>query len=230
MRPGARVDPENGLFWRGNRFRLDAEEVRDTLLSVSGLLSPKVGGPPVFPYQPPKYYDGKMGGWKWEPSEGEDRYRRGLYTFWRRTTPYPAFIIFDAPDRSECAVDRPRTNTPLQALVTLNDPQFVEAAGGLASMMFTETDATLEQRMQIAFRAVLGREPERIEMALLVDAYQQHLANFQKDEPAAAALVETWPLEREDPGRQNPATVAEQAALTMVANVLLNLDETITRQ
>ncbi|MCH2114739.1 MAG: PSD1 and planctomycete cytochrome C domain-containing protein [Pirellulales bacterium] len=228
--PQANIDPANILLWRGNRFRLDAEEVRDTLLSVSGLLSPKVGGPPVFPYQPPKYYDGKMGGWKWELSEGEDRYRRGLYTFWRRTTPYPSFIIFDAPDRSVCAVERPRTNTPLQALATLNDPQFVEAAGGLAASMLAQKSASLEGRVQWAFRSVLGRPPKQDELALLIDAYQLQMKNFGEDEAAAKELVETWPKDRLAAGEQVSATVVEKAASTIFANILLNLDETITRQ
>ena len=111
----AELDPQNKMLWRAPRVRLQAEVVRDNALAAAGLLSKKMGGPPVFPYQPADFYEGKNNGWPWSVSSGEDLYRRGLYTFWRRTTPYPAFVIFDAPDRAECTFERPRTNTPLQA-------------------------------------------------------------------------------------------------------------------
>ena len=124
-------DPYNRLLTRQNRFRLTAESIRDTAWSASGVLDDRIGGPSVYPYQPEGYYSDK-GRWKWPQSSGRDLYRRGIYTFWRRTTTYPSFQIFDAPTREICTVIRPRTNTPLQALVTLNERTFVQAAHGLS--------------------------------------------------------------------------------------------------
>ena len=132
-------DPYNRLLARGPRFRVPAETVRDMALEVSGLLSPKIGGPSVFPYQPDGIWTQIYSGDKWEISKGEDKYRRGLYTFWRRTSPYPAFMSFDAPSRELICARRLRSNTPLQALTTLNDPSFVEAAEALARRIMKET-------------------------------------------------------------------------------------------
>lgn len=220
----ANQDPTNRLLWRAPRVRLPAELIRDNALHVSGLLSLRLGGPPVFPPQPTDFYKGKNNGWQWNTSPGDDRYRRGIYTFWRRTTPYPSFVIFDAPDRAECAFERPRTNTPLQALVTLNDPQFVEAARVLAQRIITEAPAHPEARLAWAFQRVLARPPQPVESRILLELLTTQSADFAADPAAATALATAGPAPR--PDGLNPV---EHAAWTAVANALLNLDETITR-
>ena len=144
----SRRDPQNRLLARGPRVRLEAEMVRDQALAVSGLLSPKIGGPSVMPPMPDGIWNSPYSGDRWSTSAGEDRYRRGLYTFWKRTNPYPSFMSFDAPSREICVVRRSRTNTPLQALTVLNDPVYVEAAQALARRM-------VQQRRPI-------RRPERL--------------------------------------------------------------------
>jgi hypothetical protein len=221
----AQVDPYNRLLARSPRFRLNAEEVRDNALSIAGLLSAKVGGPSVMPYQPPDYYKGKNENWPWKPSEGEDQYRRGIYTFWRRTTLHPMMAVFDAPSREECTACRPRTNTPLQALVTLNDPTFVEAARVFAQKILTEGPADRDGRLVFAFRSALARKPSEAELAYLVKRYDQLKARFDGDKEAADKLVKVGTYPRPD-----KLDIAEHAAFTALANILLNLDETITRE
>src|SRR5207248_318976 len=153
-------DPDNRLFARGPRFRSSAETNRDQALFVSGLLSTKMYGPSVRPPQPRFGLSAAFGpGTDWANSTGEDKYRRGLYTYWRRTTPYPSMVTFDAPSRTVCVVNRPRTNTPLQALVTLNDQVYVEAAQALARRIVREGGATTESRVLFGFRACLTRPP-----------------------------------------------------------------------
>jgi hypothetical protein len=219
------VDPDVRLLWRAPRFRLPAEEIRDSALRVSGMLSARIGGPPVFPFQPEKYYDGKKGGWGWSVSQNEDRYRRGLYTFWRRTTPYPTFVIFDAPDRTECIVARARTNTPLQALVTMNDPQFVEAARVFAQQLLEQDVAGPIERLRLAFRRTVCRLPTTEETAVLKSLLDHELKHFGANSDAASSLimVGAWP-------QPKGLDTVEHAAWTAVANALLNLDETITRE
>ena len=219
----AEVDPQNKLLWRAPRVRLQAETIRDNALSAAGLLSDKMGGPPVFPYQPADYYKGKSNGWPWNLSPGEDLYRRGLYTFWRRTTPYPTFVIFDAPDRAECTFERPRTNTPLQALATLNDPQFVEAARVLAQRLLTEATGT-DNRITLAYRLTFSRPPAARELELMRPFLDEQLALYRSQPEAAKALATAGRAAR--PDSLDPA---EHAAWTAFANVMLNLDETITR-
>lgn len=217
-------DPQNKLLWRAPRVRLQAETVRDNALSIAGLLSLKKGGPPVFPYQPADYYKGKSNGWPWNVSKGDDLYRRGLYTFWRRTTPYPSFVIFDAPDRAECTFERPRTNTPLQALVTLNDPQFVEAARVLAQRILAEAKPGTEERIIHAFRLVLARWPLAQELEVLRKFVDEQRALYRADPVAARALSSAG-----EAPRPEHLDFLEHAAWTAFANVMLNLDETITR-
>ncbi len=219
----AEADPQNKLLWRAPRVRLQAETIRDNALSAAGLLSDKMGGPPVFPWQPNDYYKGKNNGWPWNLSPGEDLYRRGLYTFWRRTTPYPTFVIFDAPDRAECTFERPRTNTPLQALATLNDPQFVEAARVLAQRLLAEATGT-DQRITLAYRLTLSRPPAARELELMRPFLDEQLTLYRSQPEAAKALATAGRAPR--PDSLDPA---EHAAWTAFANVMLNLDETITR-
>lgn len=217
-------DPYNRLLARGPRFRVPAETVRDIALAASGLLSPKIGGPSVFPYQPDGIWTQIYSGDKWEMSRGEDKYRRGLYTFWRRTSPYPAFMSFDAPSRELICARRPRTDTPLQALTTMNDPSFVEASEALARRMMRETQGDTAKRVTYGFRLCLSRAPRAGEIKRLVALYEQELALFKGDTASAEKMADA---ELGKPaGKMN---VEELAAWTVVANVLLNLDETITK-
>ena len=194
--------------------------VRDIALAVSGLLSGKVGGPSVFPFQPEGIWDNPYSDDRWQTSAGEDRYRRALYTFARRTAPYPDLTVFDAPSREFCAARRVRTNTPLQALTTLNDPVFFEAARALASRTLKEAAAAPEERVALAFRLCTARRPSPPELAPLLSFEEKQLARFRAD-PAAARAVAGTPAADD---------AAELAAWTMVANVLLNLDETLTKE
>ncbi len=216
-------DPENRLVSCGPRVRLSAEVIRDQALAASGLLSPKKGGPSVHPPQPNLGIKAAFGGGiDWQTSAGEDRYRRAIYTTWRRSNPYPSMAAFDAPDRQVCTVRRPRTNTPLQALVTLNDPVYVEAAQALARRMIREGGAEPASRAGRGFRLVLARQAQPAEVARLVRLYEEAVADF-RTRPAEAVKMATAPL-GPIPGdlRVEPA---ELAAWSVVANVILNLDE-----
>ncbi len=221
-----KLDPRNQLFSRGPRFRLTAEMVRDQALAVSGLLSPKLKGPSVMPPQPEGIWHTVYSGMKWETSAGEDRYRRALYTYWRRSNPYPAMMTFDAGSGEYCVVRRIRTNTPLQALVTLNDPAFVEAAGALGKAMLAEPATTPKARLIYGFRRVLMRPPTDIETARLVRLYTEALTNFRTRPEADRSLLTAANIKLET---RTATSESELAACTLVANVLLNLDETLTK-
>lgn len=218
-------DPRNRLLSRGPRFRLEAEMVRDQALALSGLLTPKLGGPSVYPPQPPGLWQAAFNGQRtWATSTGPDRYRRGLYTFWRRTVPYPSMATFDAPSRETCTVRRVRTNTPLQAFVTLNDPVYVEAAQALARRIVRDGGATTEERARFGLRLCLCRPPtdEQVKhVRALFESEQQHYA---KDEKAALAMAA-------EPLGPLPAGMdaKELAAWTVVANVLLNMDGVLAK-
>ncbi len=216
-------DPYNRLFARGPRFRLSAEAVRDNALAISGLLSRKVGGPSVFPYQPDGIWFNPYSNDRWVTSTGSDQYRRGLYTFWRRTAPYAAFMAFDAPSREVTCERRPRTNTPLQALATLNDKAFVQCAAALARRMMNEATGEKERAVH-GFRLCVARAPREKELDLLRKLYRENLEKYRKDQTAAKEMA-TGGLSAPPPGMD----VAELAAWTVIANVLLNLDETITK-
>ena len=202
--PTARArDDQNVLLARGPRLRLDAEMIRDNALAAAGLLSARMGGPPVRPPQPAGLWESKVGGDRvtYDVSAGEDAWRRGIYTVWKRTSPYPSFTAFDAPARTACAVQRSRSNTPLQALVLLNDPVYVEAARALGRRMVAETaGAPLADRLRHGFRLCLARAPSASELA---------------------ALERLW--------RAQAAAVDESSAWQAVGTVLLNLDEMITK-
>jgi hypothetical protein len=219
-----RLDPANQWLARGPRFRLSAETVRDQALAVAGLLSPKMYGPPVRPPQPSSGLSAAFGGGiDWQTSKGEDRYRRALYTSWRRSNPYPSMATFDAPNREICTVRRTRTNTPLQALVTLNDPVYVEASQGLARRMMTGKDRADKIRLGIKF--CLSREPTDREINRLGQLYDDAYARYAGDADKARKMA-TEPLGPASDG----SNLAEMAAWTVVANVLLNLDETLMRR
>lgn len=218
-------DPNNRLLTRGPRFRLEAEMVRDQALALGGLLSRKLYGPSVFPPQPPGLWQAAFNGQRtWATSTGEDRYRRGLYTFWRRTVPYPSMATFDAPSREICTVRRIRTNTPLQAFVTLNDPVFVEAAQALALRIVKDGGATVEERARFALRLCLARPPRPEQVQYLVDLFQSERVHYRQ-KPKEAVELATEPLGPLPAGMD----AGELAAWTVVANVLLNLDGVLTK-
>ena len=218
-------DPRNRLLSRGPRRRLDAEMVRDEALALSGLLSRKIGGPSVYPWQPDGLWRAAFNGERtWATSKGEDRYRRGLYTFWRRTVPYPSMATFDAPSRETCTVRRIHTNTPLQAFVTLNDPVFVEASQALARRLMSEGGQTVAHRVRYGLQLCLARPPKDEQVKTLVELYEKELAQYRDNEADAKKLA-TEPI---GPLPEN-LSAAEAAAWTSVANVLLNLDGVLTK-
>ena len=207
------ADPYNRLLARGPRFRLTAEQIRDQALLVSGLLSTTMHGPPVMPPQPEGLWKNPYDGRRWVTSEGEDRYRRALYTYWRRTIPYPSMITFDSPSREFCLSRRLRTNTPLQALVGLNDPVYVEAAQALARRMAQRGN---DSRGQLAagYALALGREPQAAALEELATLYEEALAHYEASSEDAQAMGGT----------------AEQAALAVAASAILNLDSFIMKE
>lgn len=215
-------DPYNRLLARSPRVQLEAEFVRDNALAVSGLLNAKIGGGSVKPYQPPGLWDGTDS--VFVQDHGEDLYRRGMYVFWRRSAHYPAFATFDAPNREVCTFVRQRTQTPLQSLVLMNEPAFVECARGLAQRVMKEEPDDLERRLQRAFRLTLGRVPAADELATLKRTYELQLDVFQSDPKSAGELLKVG--ESKVPESLDQVKLA---AMTAVANVLLNLNETITK-
>jgi Protein of unknown function (DUF1553)/Protein of unknown function (DUF1549)/Planctomycete cytochrome C/Concanavalin A-like lectin/glucanases superfamily len=223
-------DPENRLLARGPRFRLPAEEIRDSALAVSGLLSDKIGGPSVYPYQPKGIWEEMAFGegfsaQSYTESTGADLYRRSMYTVWKRTVPPPALTTFDAPDREKCTARRTPTNTPLQALVLLNDPTYVEAARALAQRMMKEGDSSPVDRVDFAFRLATARLPSPAEREVLVGSYNEQLQDFRTHRDDAAKLVAVGASKYDS--RLDPS---ELAAWTTVASMILNLDETITKE
>ena len=218
-------DPLNLLWARQNRFRLDAEFVRDTALAISGLLVPQIGGPSVKPYQPPGYWAAlNFPPREWIKDSGDKQYRRGLYTHWQRTFPHPAMVAFDAPSREECTCERPRSNIPQQALVLLNDPEFVEAARAFAQKALAEGGPDDAQRLRWMFRRATSREPQEPEVHILRELLQKHRQHYQAQPEEARRLLSVG-------DHPAPQTIppAEVAAWTSVARALLNLHETITR-
>jgi hypothetical protein len=223
-------DPENRLLARGPRSRLPAEMIRDTALSVGGLLNQHVGGPSVFPYQPAGLWEEMAFGdgfsmQSYVQSHGPDLYRRGLYTFWKRTNPPASLATFDAPDREKCTARRTLTNTPLQALALMNDPTYVEAARALAQRALLEGGRAVDGRIAYAFRLATARRPSAEETAVLRALLSKQLAGFRRDKKAARDLlaVGEW---KSDP----KLDVSELAAWSMVSSTILNLDETITKE
>jgi hypothetical protein len=220
------TDPENRLLARSGRNRLLGEFIRDQALAVSGLLVDKIGGPSVKPYHPPGIYEQLTEGGTtntYVPGTGDELFRRSLYTYWKRSVPHPAMLFFGTPFREVCTIQRPRSNTPLQALNLMNDPTYVEASRFLAVRMM-ENSADAPQRLAYGFRAALARTPRPAEMTILERAHQRALADFRADPEAAKALlaVGTKPA---DPKYDS----AELAAFTSVASTILCMDETITK-
>jgi hypothetical protein len=223
-------DPENRLLARGPRFRLSAETVRDNALAASGLLVEEIGGKSVYPYQPPGLWEEMAIGevftaQSYSPSHGKDLYRRSLYTFWKRTVPPPSMATFDAPDREKCTARRLMTNTPLQALVLMNDPTYIEAARALATRTLNEVNGNSAKRVRHAFRLATARDPGAQELKILERQAQQELSHYRRNKADAEKLLKVGesPV---DP-KLKPQ---ELAAWTMVASTILNLDETMTKE
>jgi hypothetical protein len=219
-------DPYNQLLARQGRWRLDAELVRDNALAVSGLLQRQVGGPSVKPYQPAGYWQHlNFPKRDYVSDKGPNQYRRGMYTYWQRTFLHPSLAAFDAPSREECTCERPKSNTPQQALVLLNDPTYVEAARAFAERMIREGGAETDGRVNFAFREALGRDVAPAEQKLLSDLLERHRKQYREDAKSAEALLRVG-------DRPLPAGIAvpELAAWTSLARVILNLHETITRE
>jgi hypothetical protein len=222
----AAKDPRNLLLSHYPRRRLDAENIRDQALALSGLLSRKTGGPSVYPPQPDGLWSVAFNGGQniYPTSKGEDRFRRGLYTFWRRTAPNPTMITFDAPSRETCTIRRVPTNTPLQAFVTLNDPVFVECAQALARRILKEGGADRDARIRWALTHVLSRPPADVQVAALRELFDAEQTNYQQrpDEAKKLAASAELPLPA-------GADAVELAVWTVLANVLLNLDAVLVK-
>jgi hypothetical protein len=215
-------DPYNLLLARGPRFRVPAEMVRDIALAESGLLDPRIGGPSVFPYQPEGVWDTPYNDAKWVQSKDGDQYRRSLYTYIKRSAPYPSWTTFDAPTREFCTVRRVRTNTPLQALTTLNDPAFFVAAQALGRMILKQDGPDEAARATFAFRRCLTRRPTAPELNRILGYYREEVGHFQEDSKAASLVAKGY--------AGPPVDLPKAAAWTMVSNVLLNLDEALTEE
>jgi len=217
-------DPKNIWLARAPRYRLSAETIRDQALAISGLISLKMGGPPVMPPQPPGIWRTTYSKLKWATSAGEDRYRRAIYTFWRRTSPYPSMLTFDAGSREVCLVRRIRTNTPLQALVLMNDPVYIEAAGALG-LRILEKAGDDKNRGDAGFFFAVGRQPNADESKTITKFIADARSKFKANPDQVAEIIKSANINIE----KAPANDVELATWTLYANVLLNLDETITR-
>jgi mono/diheme cytochrome c family protein len=219
-------DPENRLLARGPRFRADGEVVRDSALFISGLLSQTRGGRAVKPYEPPGLWEAVSfnNSQKYVPDKGESLYRRSLYTYWKRQSPPPNMLLFDAPTREYCVVRRPRTNTPLQALALMNDLQFVEASRAFAQRIMMEGGTSAGDRINHAFRLATSRLPVAAEVKVLQEIFNQQLAEFRRDRGAAEKLLGAGNFKANGDLDQS-----ELAAWTTIASMILNLDETVTK-
>jgi hypothetical protein len=224
-------DPENRLLAHGPRQRLQAEFIRDQALAISGLMNDSIGGASVSPYQPPGLWEelaSREDGKNWTAqtytqSHGPDLYRRTMYTFWKRSSPPPTLSTFDAPDRETCTVRRLRTNTPLQALILMNDPTYIEASRKLAERLLVQAHSD-KQRVELVFQLALARAPEKKEMAILLRIVREQIAVYRRNQNDATQLLGVG-----EASWNQKLDAAELAAWTVVANVVLNLDETISK-
>ena len=207
------ADPQNRWLSHGPRLRLTAEMIRDQALVLSGRFAPKMYGPPVMPPQPDGIWRSVYSAEKWEAAKDENRYRRAIYTYWKRTSGYPSMTTFDVPSREACTARRIATNTPLQALVTLNDEAYVECAAGLAERMTADGGDTSADKIAWGYRAATGRAPAASTLDDLTSLYQTALDGFVADPDAS----------------QHVAPTPERAALAVVASAILNLDEVLTK-
>ncbi|MEL7267747.1 MAG: DUF1553 domain-containing protein, partial [Planctomycetota bacterium] len=221
-------DPLNRYLSHGPRMRLDAESIRDSALAISGLLNRELGGPSVFPYHPKGLWleiNNRPGfSSTYKQDSGEKLYRRSLYTFWKRTVTPPSMAVFDAPSREYCLVRRSRTNTPLQALVMLHDPQFVEAARALAARMLRHPEGDVDAKIQFGFQLAFGRFAKDTELQVLRATFQEKLKHYESDPQAARQLLGVG-----DSESQQPLPITDHAAMTTVARLIMNLSEFITK-
>ncbi len=217
-------DPMNRLLARGPRVRLSAEQIRDQALLVSGLLSQKMYGKSVMPYQPDGIWNTPYSSMAWKTSENEDQYRRALYTYWRRSTPYPSMITFDGANRDICLARRIRTNTPLQALVTLNDPVYLECAKHLAKKM-DKVGRTLDEQISSTYQFTMCKTISEKKLAVLKKLYSTTFQSYQKNRAEAEKLLNICPDDN-----IKPKNIPDLAAKTLVASTLLNLDEFIMKE
>jgi len=217
-------DPMNRLLARGPRVRLSAEQIRDQALLVSGLLSYKMYGKSVMPYQPDGIWNTPYSNMAWKLSDKEDKYRRALYTYWRRSTPYPSMITFDGANRDICLARRIRTNTPLQALVTLNDPVYLECAKSLAKKM-ESSGGTIDEQITKAYELTMCKNITDKKLGILKKLYANTLTAYQKSKKEAELLLNICPDDN-----IKPKNIPDLAAKTLVASTLLNLDEFIMKE
>jgi hypothetical protein len=212
-------DPYNKFYERGPRIRLSAEQLRDQALCVSGLMSGKMGGPSVYPFQPKGIWHSPYSGLDWVKSKGEDQYRRSVYTYWKRTAPYPSMMTFDAAAREVCTARRIRTNTPLQALVTLNDSVYVEASRYFAYRMQNEGGKNIPDQISKGYEIIFYKKISPARLTVLTGLYNNALEKFRNDKNMTCEII----------GVMDKHNNPETAALVIVANAMLNLDEVITR-
>ena len=212
-------DPANNFYSRSSRVRLTAEQLKDQALCISGLMSSKMYGPPVFPYQPNGIWLSPSRGATWVQSKGEDQYRRALYTYWKRSAAYPSMMAFDAVSREVCTVRRISTNTPLQALTTLNDSAYLDIARHFANRMKQQGGAVTKDQIATGFRLATNHAIDEKSLQALLKLYNTAFSNFKSDGKKINKMM----------GINAPASGAESAALTVVANAILNLDEVVTK-
>jgi hypothetical protein len=212
-------DPFNKFYARGSRVRLSAEQVRDQALVISGTISEKMLGPSVFPFQPKGIWLSPWNGQDWEISKGENQYRRALYTYWKRTASYPSMITFDAASREVCTARRIRTNTPLQALVTLNDSSYLNMARHYAYRMQKEGGQDIEKEISRGYEIAMYKPITKNKLQVLKKLYDEAYVKMKKDKDKTCEMI----------GEMNAHDDAETAALVVVANAMLNLDEVITK-
>ena len=212
-------DPTNKYYARAARVRLSAEQLRDQALCASGLISNKMYGPSVFPYQPKGIWLSPWNGAEWTQSKGEDQYRRALYTYWKRSAAYPSMLTFDGVSREVCTVRRIRTNTPLQALTTLNDSAYIDIARNFAFRMQSVTGSDIPQQIKAGFKSATYHDIDDKSLQALMKLYNTAFNQFKKNPDKTCEIV----------GGINEHTNAETAALIIVANAILNLDEVVTK-
>ena len=212
-------DPYNKYYARGPRVRLSAEQVRDQALCISGLLSNKMYGPGVMPFQPEGIWNSPYSPAQWKQSNGEDQYRRGIYIYWKRTAAYPSMTTFDGTSREVCTARRIRTNTPLQALVTLNDSAYIEMARNFAYRLQKETGKNVNDQIKRGYELATGRAADNKDLAILSDLYKNALEKFNSDKEKACEMI----------GVNDEHNNPETAAMVVVCNAILNLDEVVTK-
>ncbi len=213
------ADPYNHFYARGPRVRLIAEQIRDQALSIAGVMNLKMFGPSVMPHQPEGIWKSPWNGDNWKLAEGDERYRRAVYTFLKRTGPYPAMITFDGVAREVCTARRVRTNTPLQALVTLNDEAYIVAARYLANRIFEKKEKTPENQVAIAYFLATGHQPDAAKTEVLLALYERSLSDFAQHQEKTEKLC----------GKECMKVTPEMAAMVVVANAVLNLDEVLVK-